>query len=88
LSPFGNTQDLDVYEWGHTAEADSITRQPRKEAQDEFVDWLFKSFDKSSKQDESVPDEATVEQRGIIFFPQVDESEIEYAPPQAQGNVP
>lgn len=77
-----------MYEWGHTAEADSITRQPKKEAQDEFVDWLFKSFDKSSKQDESVPDEATAEQRDIILFPQADESEIEYAPPQSQGNVP
>jgi hypothetical protein len=85
LSPFTNIPDARAYEMNHITEIDSITRNSKEKEEDNFVDLLFKSLDQKSEildVTSKVAPSAAIESS---FLPEVDQSEIEYAPHQEEG---
>lgn len=85
LSPFTNTPDARVYEMNHITEIDSITRNRKEKEEENFVDLLFKSLDQKSETldvTSKVAPSAAIESS---FLPEIDQSEIEYAPHQEEG---
>ncbi|CAO3672466.1 unnamed protein product [Umbelopsis ramanniana] len=84
LSPFTNTPDARAYEMNHITEIDSITRNPKEKEEENFVDLLFKSLDQKSETldvTSKVAPSAAIESS---FLPEIDQSEIEYAPHQEE----
>jgi hypothetical protein len=90
LTAFNKTPDLASYEWAHTAESDTITKQPR-EGEDDIGDLIFKSLEQPSNSMEikssSNINSITKAKPDIGLQPPHDESEVEYAPPKEEGKT-
>lgn len=90
MTAFNKTPELGSYEWAHTAEADTITKQPREDEEDEkdLGDLIFKSLEQPAISLEinpsSTPKTITTAKAEIILQSH-DESDVEYAPPKEEG---
>ncbi|KAG2173345.1 hypothetical protein INT43_004719 [Umbelopsis isabellina] len=86
LTAFNKAPDLGSYEWVHTAEADTITKQPREDDED-LGDLIFKSLEQPAKTLEitsSSTQNSIITAKHEIILQSHDESDVEYAPPKEE----
>jgi hypothetical protein len=85
LSPFHNTPDAQAYELQHTTVIDSIASHPKGNDDEDFVDLIFKSLDRKSEVLDTTSELASSAKIESTFLPEIDQSEVEYAPPHEEG---